>query len=576
MMKQYQPNNKQILIIPFMQSIQLSIPEPCHENWQNMSPTEQGRFCNACAKEVIDFSVMTDNELLQYFTKKREAKVCGRAYPDQLERNISMPVVTRRRWFRYWNYAAAFFLLLTKTATSNAQTKGKMVAVPVLPNKCNKTVGEMMIVPDKADKPVIISGKVTDENGDIIQYATVMIKSGKVGTMTDVNGNFKLTVSTYDKILVASAVGYKTQEYIIADDKTNALIMKLALQQLMMGAIISGKTICTSFEDEAITERFAKARLEVIDEKSGLPVSKASIIFAKKNGSQRDTGYTDNKGVYTIKRIKNNENINVSINSPGFKESSIELRGESFERHKEIRIVKLVREPKYTSIDEVVVTAMCVKRNPVMMGYTTTKMVKDAPDKLKDPLMISDSSHPKNPIVLGGILTVKNTKTALLIVDDLIRSWNYLNELAPENIASVSILKGAPALAIYGSEAKNGVIIVTTKKKNEPRIIKNNVVGTMINKVASAFKANTIKIFPNPVQKGNAILISLDQKQTGDINIRVTNVSGNILLNKRSTINGKELVEKIQTGASWASGVYYINVYDGKDKLINSNSFIVL
>lgn len=35
-----------------MQKLQLSISEPCHENWHNMTPTEQGRFCNACAKEV--------------------------------------------------------------------------------------------------------------------------------------------------------------------------------------------------------------------------------------------------------------------------------------------------------------------------------------------------------------------------------------------------------------------------------------------------------------------------------------------------------------------------------------------
>jgi len=41
-----------------MQKLQLSIPEPCHENWHQMTPTEQGRFCNACSKEVVDFSMM--------------------------------------------------------------------------------------------------------------------------------------------------------------------------------------------------------------------------------------------------------------------------------------------------------------------------------------------------------------------------------------------------------------------------------------------------------------------------------------------------------------------------------------
>jgi hypothetical protein len=47
-----------------MQKLQLAIPEPCHENWHHMTPTDQGRFCNACAKEVVDFSMMTHIELL--------------------------------------------------------------------------------------------------------------------------------------------------------------------------------------------------------------------------------------------------------------------------------------------------------------------------------------------------------------------------------------------------------------------------------------------------------------------------------------------------------------------------------
>ena len=50
-----------------MQQLQLSIPEPCHQTWREMTPTQQGRFCNSCAKEVIDFSTMTDTEVLNYF-----------------------------------------------------------------------------------------------------------------------------------------------------------------------------------------------------------------------------------------------------------------------------------------------------------------------------------------------------------------------------------------------------------------------------------------------------------------------------------------------------------------------------
>ncbi|HNK29664.1 MAG TPA: hypothetical protein PKG65_12100, partial [Ferruginibacter sp.] len=87
-----------------MQKLQLSIPEPCHENWQEMTPTQQGRFCKACAKEVIDFSMMTDTEVLNYFAGLREEKVCGRALPSQLNRAITYPKEPKKRLFWYWNY----------------------------------------------------------------------------------------------------------------------------------------------------------------------------------------------------------------------------------------------------------------------------------------------------------------------------------------------------------------------------------------------------------------------------------------------------------------------------------------
>ena len=41
-------------------AIQLSVSEPCHENWDKMSPVNQGRFCGSCQKQVVDFSVMSD------------------------------------------------------------------------------------------------------------------------------------------------------------------------------------------------------------------------------------------------------------------------------------------------------------------------------------------------------------------------------------------------------------------------------------------------------------------------------------------------------------------------------------
>ena len=73
-----------------MKKFQLTIPKPCHENWEAMTPAEKGKFCGACQKTVIDFSNMGDREVAQYF-KKPAGNLCGRFHADQLERVIDVP-----------------------------------------------------------------------------------------------------------------------------------------------------------------------------------------------------------------------------------------------------------------------------------------------------------------------------------------------------------------------------------------------------------------------------------------------------------------------------------------------------
>jgi hypothetical protein len=53
--------------------IQMTIPQPCDENWGDMTPTEKGRFCASCCKQVIDFTNMSDSQLAAFFRKSRLA-----------------------------------------------------------------------------------------------------------------------------------------------------------------------------------------------------------------------------------------------------------------------------------------------------------------------------------------------------------------------------------------------------------------------------------------------------------------------------------------------------------------------
>jgi hypothetical protein len=90
----------------------LSVTKPCHENWEEMLPTEQGAYCRSCCKNVIDFSSMTDQEIFDYFQKKTNEPVCGRFGNDQLNRPLVeiSPAVFMMRVPFWQKFLAALFL----------------------------------------------------------------------------------------------------------------------------------------------------------------------------------------------------------------------------------------------------------------------------------------------------------------------------------------------------------------------------------------------------------------------------------------------------------------------------------
>jgi hypothetical protein len=72
----------------------ISIPEPCSEDWNKMTPNENGRFCMSCSKTVVDFTLMSPEEIQQYFTQNKNEGVCGRFKNSQLE-TITIQIPSR-------------------------------------------------------------------------------------------------------------------------------------------------------------------------------------------------------------------------------------------------------------------------------------------------------------------------------------------------------------------------------------------------------------------------------------------------------------------------------------------------
>jgi hypothetical protein len=63
----------------------ITIPKPCHEDWNQMTPDQTGRFCNSCVKSVVDFTGMKTPEIQEYFIKNQGQNVCGRFKTEQLD-----------------------------------------------------------------------------------------------------------------------------------------------------------------------------------------------------------------------------------------------------------------------------------------------------------------------------------------------------------------------------------------------------------------------------------------------------------------------------------------------------------
>ena len=63
----------------------ITIPEPCHENWDKMTPNESGRFCLSCCKTVVDFTSMLPDEVQHFFIQNQNQNVCGRFKKSQLD-----------------------------------------------------------------------------------------------------------------------------------------------------------------------------------------------------------------------------------------------------------------------------------------------------------------------------------------------------------------------------------------------------------------------------------------------------------------------------------------------------------
>lgn len=198
--------------------------------------------------------------------------------------------------------------------------------------------------------------------------------------------------------------------------------------------------------------------------------------------------------------------------------------------------------------------------------------------------------------ILGGAVSIIiPSGPPIYIVDGIILPDGIKIDSA--DIETRSVFEGPAASAIFGPQGANGAIVITTRKAKEksldtvivsspPVCIKSRVTGTMSAKSISesyndkktdVIKGlnNKLRFYPNPALRGNIINITLMLKQTGLLNISITDVSGRIVLQKQVNALSKEQNEQIMCEHKWSAGIYYISVFDNQNKLITKTNFIV-
>ena len=161
--------------------------------------------------------------------------------------------------------------------------------------------------------------------------------------------------------------------------------------------------------------------------------------------------------------------------------------------------VSVVLEADAEFLSEVVVTAMGISREKKALGYAVTEVSGDEMVKarggLNNPvnalqgkiagLQITSSTGSmggSSKVLLRGVTSLSGNNQPLFVIDgvpiegtdfnstDTARGaggfdyGNLINDISPDDIENVSVLKGASASALYGSRANNGVVLITTKK----------------------------------------------------------------------------------------------------------------
>ncbi|MFT5983716.1 MAG: TonB-linked SusC/RagA family outer membrane protein, partial [Ulvibacter sp.] len=216
-----------------------------------------------------------------------------------------------------------------------------------------------------------------------------------------------------------------------------------------------------------------------VTDNTGLPLPGVNIIVkGTTNGTQSDFD-----GNYSVQAAVGQT---LSYSYVGFKSTEIAVTASS-------NTINLNMEEDAAQLEEVVVTASGIKKEKKALGYAVSSIkeeaIKDNPESDLTRILQGKSagidittqnglSGSANKVIIRGMSSFSGSNNALYVVDgvpysnDTNEAGNFVDgnmgtsrsfDIDPNNIANIDILKGLAATTLYGTEGRNGVILITTK-----------------------------------------------------------------------------------------------------------------
>lgn len=334
---------------------------------------------------------------------------------------------------------------------------------------------EVKSVENSSDEKFNLSGTVVEaERKNVpVMGASVLIKGTTMGTLTDMDGKFTLPVKKGDVIQV-SFVGYQTQSVVVKDETPLTVLMRDDVQNLdemvVVGYAPEEKEQPVK-QEETQTQPQEEVIFQVVEEMPQFPGGMAEAMKFLARNMKYPTAAQQAK-------IEGRVIVQFVVGRDGSVKNVEVLRGVSPELDAEaVRVVSMM--PKWIPGKQ--------RGKAVAVKYTMPIMFRlqtPAPEAKKEEaapfqqinLKVEPNSDKDNVYLVKNHLKNRNTgmilhgaegKSPLIVVDDKVmgNGADILSKVPVEQIQSISVLKNEAAKAEYGDKAKDGVIKVTTKKK---------------------------------------------------------------------------------------------------------------